>query len=265
MLIRLENVTNLSLKTLDFTHPQSDRLKFKTPKWRKTFAHWLMFMSQRSKETGVYVKTARSSSCSLLKIAGRIHKVVWTMFYEPMKLIWNFMFGEKEQRPHSSMKTAIVIVLLWFGFILPQLCKNSCPWLMEQDILKYYSYSKDDVCELNLTSRLCSKTVTLSTSVVLPKKNNNGVLEQPSQSPDLKPAEMLLNVLKWAVHVWKPTISKMNVFWSNFWPFWSEWVKILPHWCAGLISSYCGTSWLHQILKQSFSCLFFLTYLWESM
>lgn len=67
---------------------------------------------------------------------------------------------------------------------------------MEQDILKDYSNSKDDVCELNLTSRLCSRTVTLSTSVVLPKKNNNGVLEQPSQSPDLKPAEMLLNVLK---------------------------------------------------------------------
>lgn len=53
MLIRLENVTNLSLKSLDFTHPHSDRLKFKTPKWRKTFTHWLMFMSQRSKETVV--------------------------------------------------------------------------------------------------------------------------------------------------------------------------------------------------------------------
>lgn len=39
------------------------------------------------------------------------------MFYEPIKLIWNFMFGEKEQRPHSSMKTAIVIVaMVWVYF-----------------------------------------------------------------------------------------------------------------------------------------------------
>ncbi len=65
------------------------------------------------------------------------------------------------------------------------------------------------------------------------KKNKIKVLEQPSQSPDLNPIEMLWHDLKQSIHARKPSnVAELKQFCKE------EWVKIPPQRCERLIASY---------------------------
>lgn len=80
------------------------------------------------------------------------------------------------------------------------------------------------VCERNQSRKwvmqgdnLCGSTKDLL------KKNTVNVVEQPSQTPDLNPIEMLLKFLKRAVHIRKPTnIADLTLFCPE------EWANIPP-------------------------------------
>ncbi|KAK3507977.1 hypothetical protein QTP70_007945 [Hemibagrus guttatus] len=65
------------------------------------------------------------------------------------------------------------------------------------------------------------------------KKNKMKTLEWPSQSPDLKPIEMLWHDLKKVVHARKPSnVAELQQFCKD------EWAKIPPQRCNRLIASY---------------------------
>ncbi len=65
------------------------------------------------------------------------------------------------------------------------------------------------------------------------KKNKCNVLEWQSQSPDLKPTEMLWKKLKQTVH-WRKPKNITELKWYCF----KEWAKVPTNRCARLISSY---------------------------